>query len=129
MTRHTNPPVRFPGVRNIQPMSILHSAMVSTSWIFVNVIGNGGVSFILVAYVLLTAGLVTPEAWIYLLLNVVGSLMIIASLMFQFNLPSMIIEVCWVLISLYGISRLVYTSCFQHAAVHDSGAHVEYAQI
>ncbi|MBK6658409.1 MAG: hypothetical protein IPG43_09815 [Proteobacteria bacterium] len=70
-----------------------------------DVVGTAGVVLILIAYFLLQ-----PERWSgqslsYSLVNLVGSLMITVSLIYDFNLSSFIIEVAWIAISIYGIVR------------------------
>ena len=68
-------------------------------------IGLLGVGLILLAYLLLQTGRIKSEDLRYSLLNLVGALLIIASLMQDFNLPSFVMETAWVIISLIGLWR------------------------
>lgn len=65
--------------------------------------GLVGVGLLLLAYALLQGGRLEVRAPLYSLLNLVGSGLILVSLVFAFNLPSAIIEGSWALISLYGL--------------------------
>lgn len=70
-----------------------------------NLVGIAGVAMVLTAYLLLQTGRLTPERLLYPLLNIFGSLLIIASLTVAWNLPSFVIQCCWIAISLYGMVR------------------------
>ena len=70
-------------------------------------IGIFGVSLILLAYGLISAEKVSNRSLSYHLLNLVGAVCILLSLMVHWNLPSFVIEVCWIAISLYGIWRVL----------------------
>lgn len=72
---------------------------------FYNVIGVIGVILTLIGYYYLNVGRLLPESLVYLLLNFVGSCLILFSLMFDWNLSSALIEAAWILISLIGIIR------------------------
>ena len=65
--------------------------------------GLVGVAAILGASALLQLGKLAVRAPLYSLLNLVGSALILLSLVYAFNLPAAIIEGAWVLISLYGL--------------------------
>jgi len=73
--------------------------------ILADIIGIIGVSLVIQAYLLIQAGKVTINSNIYLYSNFFGSLMILFSLFFHWNLASVVIEVTWLLISTYGIIR------------------------
>lgn len=64
-----------------------------------------GVLLIVVAYLLLQLDKLPSSSPRYSLLNAVGALLIIVSLIFAFNLSAFIVEVFWFLISLLGLWR------------------------
>jgi hypothetical protein len=68
-------------------------------------IGNIGVALILVAYLMLQAKKISSEKYLYSLMNGIGALLIIVSLIFDFNLSAFIIEFFWFLISIYGLIK------------------------
>jgi hypothetical protein len=67
--------------------------------------GTIGVGMVLVAYFLLQIGRMKAEDVRYSLLNGVGAALVVASLLFEFNLSAFLMEAFWVLISLIGIWR------------------------
>lgn len=70
-----------------------------------DVLGILGVTLILVYYFLLQAGKCTANTPSYSIANLIGSCLILISLWFNWNLASVIIEVFWLGISLYGLVR------------------------
>lgn len=72
-----------------------------------NVIGTLGAAAIILAYALLQAGRWQAEQIRYSLLNALGAGCILISLVVEPNMPSMIIEFFWLLISVVGILRRV----------------------
>lgn len=64
-----------------------------------------GVLLIIVAYLLLQLDKLPSSSRSYSLLNAVGALLIIVSLIFKFNLSAFIVETFWCLISLYGLTK------------------------
>ena len=74
---------------------------------FANHIGIVGVVLTLVAYLLLSIGKWQADTLRYQLFNFVGSLLILVSLYFYWNLSSALIEIAWVMISMIGIYRAV----------------------
>ncbi len=68
-------------------------------------VGTLGVILILVAYFLLQTERLSGQNVGYSVVNLVGSLLITVSLVYDFNLSSFIIEMAWIAISLYGIMR------------------------
>ena len=64
-----------------------------------------GVLMIVVAYLLLQLDKLPSSSATYSLLNAAGALLIIASLIFRFNLSAFIVEVFWFLISLLGLTK------------------------
>lgn len=68
-------------------------------------VGIIGVILTLLAYYLLNMNKVISTSFIYVYLNLFGSIMLLFSLMFHWNLPSVVIEVAWISISLIGLYR------------------------
>jgi hypothetical protein len=66
-----------------------------------------GVALIIVAYLLLQLEKLPSSSPRYSLLNAVGALLIMVSLVFAFNLSAFIVEAFWFLISLVGLWRSV----------------------
>jgi len=64
-----------------------------------------GVLLIIIAYLLLQLEKLPSSAPRYSLLNAVGALLIMVSLVFAFNLSAFIVEAFWFLISLLGLWR------------------------
>ncbi|HET8943073.1 MAG TPA: hypothetical protein VFN13_13915 [Rudaea sp.] len=64
-----------------------------------------GVSLILLAYFLLQAGRMRGDALLHQLLNAAGSLLVLVSLLYAFNLSAMLMELAWFVISIYGLVR------------------------
>lgn len=73
------------------------------SWF--DLLGNIGVLLMVIAYLLLQLEKLSGSAVSYLLLNAVGAVLVIVSLMFRFNLSAFLMEVFWLLISLYGLAK------------------------
>lgn len=70
-----------------------------------DLIGNAGVVAILATYALVQLDRMAVRDPSYSLLNAVGAVFILISLMFDFNLSSFVIEVFWLVISVYAIVR------------------------
>ena len=70
-----------------------------------DVIGTIGVGTIIFTYVLLQTGRLRSEQLSYSVLNAAGAALILISLYFEFNLPSVVVEFFWLMISVYGIGR------------------------
>lgn len=73
-----------------------------------NVIGIIGVVLVLLAYLLLQIDKLQQDSITYSALNLVGSVLILISLYYTWNLASGVIEIAWLLISLFGVSKAVY---------------------
>jgi membrane-bound ClpP family serine protease len=67
-----------------------------------DVIGIAGVISLLSAFYLLQTKRVAFDDYAYLCLNALGALLIIVSLVVDFNLSAFIIEVAWAAISFFG---------------------------
>lgn len=72
---------------------------------FYDLIGSVGVGIIIFTYILLQTGKVKSESLAYSMANAIGASLIAFSLIFDFNLSAFIVEIFWLLISLYGIFR------------------------
>ncbi len=68
-------------------------------------VGLLGAFLIVSAYFLLQVGWIKTEAVSFSVVNGVGAAGIIISLLYEFNLSAMVIEVFWLAISVYGIYR------------------------
>lgn len=73
-----------------------------------NVIGIIGVIFVLLAYLLLQIDKLQQDSIAYSAMNLVGSVLILISLCYTWNLASGMIEIAWLLISLFGVSKAIY---------------------
>lgn len=71
----------------------------------VDFLGIIGVGIIVVTYLFLQLGKLRSEALAYSLMNAIGASLIVASLLVNFNLSALLMEVFWVLISLLGVYR------------------------
>ncbi len=71
--------------------------------------GNAGVLMMVIAYLLLQLNKLSGSAVSYLFLNAGGALLVILSLMFHFNLSAFLMEVFWLLISLYGLAKPLFS--------------------
>ena len=67
-----------------------------------NYIGMVGVIMVLYAYLLLQVGKWQQHRLRFSVVNLVGSIFILLSLFYHFNLASFVIEIVWLLISAYG---------------------------
>lgn len=65
--------------------------------------GSAGVALIIVAYAAVQLRRMKPEHLSYSVMNLVGAALILVSLRFNFNLASVIIEIFWIIISIWGI--------------------------
>ena len=71
-----------------------------------NFVGFVGISLIIFAYLMLQLGRWSSDQLSYSIINLVGAAGVIFSLCFEMNLPSLVIEVFWCLISTIGILRV-----------------------
>jgi len=69
--------------------------------------GVAGAGTIILAYFLIQQGWLEAKGWRYSTFNLVGATLILISLYTQWNLPSAVIEVFWISISLYGIGKQI----------------------
>lgn len=80
-------------------------------------LGNVGVFLIVATYLALQLGRMSSGSLYYSALNAVGAVLILISLYFEFNLSAFIVEVFWLVISLYGLAK----GYLNRGKIHDSG--------
>ena len=68
-------------------------------------VGNIGVAILMITYLLLQLEKLKSTNLSYSVLNALGASLIVASLIVDFNLSALLMEVFWVLISFIGIGR------------------------
>ncbi len=83
-----------------------------------NALGLIGVFLVLAMYFMLQIGRIRAETLAYSLINGCGSVLILFSLYFYFNLSSAVIESAWLAISLFGISGRCARERVEHNTVH-----------
>ena len=69
--------------------------------------GVVGVLMMLAAYALAQLGRMKVDQLPSLLMNLIGSLLVLASLMFKFNLSAFLMEAAWAVVALFGLVKLV----------------------
>lgn len=73
-----------------------------------DILGVIGVGLILIAYAGATTGRMDPKRAPALLLNLVGAMLILWSLYFDFNLSAVLMEGAWAGVALFGLARLAF---------------------
>ena len=68
-------------------------------------VGNIGVVVLVVTYLMLQLNKLSSDGLAYSVLNAAGAGLIVISLLYDFNLSALVMEVFWVLISVVGIYR------------------------
>ena len=71
----------------------------------VDIVGIVGVVIVVITYFLLQSEKIDSKGFLYSFLNAVGSLLVVYSLLYNWNLASFILEFFWILISLYGLKK------------------------
>lgn len=71
----------------------------------IDIVGLIGVALVIGTYLLLQMGRLSFSSLRYSCLNLLGSILILFSLYFNYNLSSIVIEVIWLSISAYGIVK------------------------
>ena len=67
--------------------------------------GNIGVVLMVLGYLLLQAEKIRSSDLSYSLMNGVGALLVVVSLLYRFNLSAFLVESFWLLISVYGLIK------------------------
>ncbi|MGB4866345.1 MAG: hypothetical protein WBP38_10680 [Hyphomicrobium sp.] len=81
----------------------IHHQQAEIIMSFFDVLGIVGVVAVLAAFYSLQTKRAAFDDYSYLLLNTVGAFLIVLSLIQDFNLSAFLMEMAWVLISLYGL--------------------------
>ena len=68
-----------------------------------DIIGLSGVALLLVTYALLQADRIDPKGFWYSFNNLIVAILVTVSLIYTPNLASIVIEIFWFIISLYGL--------------------------
>jgi paired small multidrug resistance pump len=76
---------------------------MSDHLLIANIIGYAGVAIVLIYYFLMQAKKISIDGLSFSLMNFIASFLILYSLYFHPNWPSIVIEVAWCSISLYGV--------------------------
>jgi len=72
---------------------------------FYDIIGLMGVSLLISTYGLLQFDRIDPKGFWYSFNNMIVAILVTVSLLYNFNLASMVIEVFWFTLSVYGLLR------------------------
>ncbi|HEV8589947.1 MAG TPA: hypothetical protein VGQ72_13820 [Pyrinomonadaceae bacterium] len=67
--------------------------------------GNIGVALMVLAYLLIQAEKVRSRNLSYSLMNGIGALLVVVSLLYRFNLSAFLVESFWFVISVYGLLK------------------------
>jgi len=70
-----------------------------------DLIGFAGAAVLVVAYFANQQRWLASEDWRYPAANLAGAVLILVSLLFTWNFPSVVIEVFWALISVWGLVK------------------------
>ncbi|MFT6434054.1 MAG: hypothetical protein ACJAVI_002102 [Candidatus Azotimanducaceae bacterium] len=88
-----------------------------SDYFWYDIVGNVGVFFILLCYFLLQIKKMASDSLSYSVLNGLGASFILVSLIYDFNLSALIIELAWILISLFGVYKF-----YNHRTVVSGGS-------
>ena len=83
------------------------------SYGLIDFVGNVGVVVLMIAYLMLQLNKLRSDGLAYSLLNAIGASLIVISLLHDFNLSALLMEVFWVLISILGIYRYFRFKAFR----------------
>ena len=75
------------------------------SYGLIDLVGNIGVIILIITFLMLQLNKIPSDGLAYSVLNAAGASLIVVSLLFDFNLSALLMEVFWVLISFVGIYR------------------------
>jgi ketosteroid isomerase-like protein len=93
------------GYTKLDTIDINNFALMISNLSWFDILGFIGVLLIIIAYLLLQLDKLASSSPSYSLLNAAGALLIIVSLIFDFNLSAFVVEAFWFLISGIGLWR------------------------
>jgi len=76
------------------------------SYSIFELLGVLGFVFYMLSYGLLQFGKISGHSYCYTIMNMLAAGLVLISLLHQFNLASVLIQVSWIIISLFGLARL-----------------------
>lgn len=79
-----------------------------------DIIGSFGVLLIIGSYFLLMIHRISSADLIYSVLNAAGAILILLSLLYNFNFAAFLIELFWLIISIIGIALAIRTRMNSH---------------
>lgn len=71
-----------------------------------DLIGVAGFVFYMLAYGLLQLGRISGRSYTYTVMNMIAASLVLISLVHQFNLASLLIQLAWIAISIVGLIRM-----------------------
>jgi len=80
--------------------------MMPATFISYDAIGLVGVVMYIIAYAALQLGWLRGSGYAYTVLNLVAAILVLVSLTNNFNLSSAIIQITWIVISIFGLTRM-----------------------
>lgn len=94
------------GVTNIHMENIMFEQYIGMS--LYEALGLAGVAFYLGSYAALQFDFIDAKGFAYPTLNFLAASFVLLSLLENYNFPSLLIQISWIAISLYGISKLLF---------------------
>lgn len=94
---------------------------MSVEFVWHELVGLAGVVLVLLAYFGLQSGRMRGDGIAFQLVNILGAGGIAVSLVYDFNLSAMVIEVSWIAISIYGLVRGIRARAEAKAAARVPG--------
>jgi hypothetical protein len=89
--------------------------------LLISVSGWAGTFLILAAFFMSVSGRMKGSSIYYLLMNLFGSLGVLANVLYYMAIPAAFLEIVWAAVSLYGIYS--YASALRHRESTNMGAH------
>lgn len=80
-------------------------AAIAMQYAWYDFAGNIGVALMVLGYLLLQAEKIRSSDLRYSLMNGIGALLVVVSLVYRFNLSAFLVESFWFLISVYGLIK------------------------